>query len=156
MYKKSALNFQKAVFKDNEPVPKSGLVDGLRKFHYEVTSSTNFRGWSLPLTFEFAEDIPSHFYDLLRDYRGNGRTIGISESAEPEGLFDLSLNQTVVDWRFRHDTKVVNAIIYKWTNAYVPPTNEPLLKAKFAARLKHAPYVSWIRKRRARTIFVLL
>jgi len=136
---------------------RSGFRDGVRKFHYETTQSTNFMGWNIPLKFEFAEDTPEAFSDAhLRNLRGSGIVTAIAASSKPEGVFDLSLRQTVVDWRFHHETKEVNAIVYPWTNSFVPPTNDALLQAAFERRVKRAPDSFYLRRGRTRRVLWVL
>ncbi|MHB8519983.1 MAG: M56 family metallopeptidase [Limisphaerales bacterium] len=121
------------------PLPIQSPPDRLRKFHYIVTESTNFLGWHFPLAFEFAEDTPEDFMGVSwRSVHGSGRVTAISESAAPQGVFDASLNQTVIDWRFSDLTNHVNAITYRWTNAFVPATNTPLLQDTFGAMRERA------------------
>src|SRR5206468_8354687 len=56
LYEASVGEFWKHKPPKNKALLKSNVPDGLRKFHYTVTKSTNFLGWNLPLSFEFGED----------------------------------------------------------------------------------------------------
>ncbi len=156
LHEKSVREVSKAMAKR---APKPTLQDGLRKFHYRVTQSTNYLGWTFPLTFEFAEDKPQELGNVLRSHRGTGRARLFTDSFEPQGVFDVSLKQTVVDRRFRSDTKSVNSILYYTTNSFLLPTNDPALQANYAAHVRRAPPPPAVRKRRARlvvwTLFVL-
>jgi len=77
-----------------------GPGEGLQKFHYIATSSTNFQGWSFPLSFEFAEDIPRRMGSgSLRTLRGSGIVKTITTSEKPQTVFDPNLIKTVLDRR---------------------------------------------------------
>ncbi len=67
-------------------------------------------------------------------WRGTGTVKSIRDAPKPKGLFDPSLQQTIVDWRFRDEAARVEAIIYPSTNAFVAPTNDPVLQEKFRAQ----------------------
>ena len=136
--------------------PPSGPRDGLRKFHYFVTASTNVGGWNIPLAFGFGEDIPEDVGPGFRRFKGTGAVQAIRPSSAPRGVFDVTRRQTVVDFRFRHPTKEVNGIMYSWTNSFVAPTNSPLLLATFAATVQRAPPPLAIRRRRGPWLILLL
>jgi hypothetical protein len=57
-------------------------------------------------------------------------------TAKPEGLFLTSMQQTIVDWRFRDPATKVDGIIYTSTNAFAATTNVPTLQEIFAARTR--------------------
>lgn len=156
LYERSVREFEKGLGIETGQSKKSGLPDGVLKFQYKVSQSTNFFEWNIPLVFDFSESIPEEYGGLLRSYHGIGRVTGVSRSLEPEGVFDLALKQTVVDWRFGHPTKEIKAITYDWTNAFIPPTNNALLRATFAAKINESPMLPAIRKKRAIVIIILL
>jgi hypothetical protein len=60
--------------------------------------------------------------------------IPLRPSAKLKGLFDPTLRQTLVDWRFRDEAKRVDALTYTSTEDFVLPTSDPELQAKFARR----------------------
>jgi hypothetical protein len=72
-----------------------------RKFHYSAIESTNFHGWNLPLSFEFAEDIPRNIHGSgnYRTYRGAGSVKTITVGNKPETLFEPGQNKRVFDRR---------------------------------------------------------
>jgi hypothetical protein len=115
------------------------LQEGAIMFHYAVTESTNFLGWNFPLKFEFFQKGREHVQNGNWFYRGIGRVKSIRPAAKPKGLFVPSMQQTIVDWRFREPTAKVNGIIYTSTNAFAAPTNDPVLKEKFIKRVERAP-----------------
>jgi len=134
LYEASAREF----WPDIKDVPRQSLPDGSLKFHYEVTQATNFLGWHLPLRFEFGQDIPNTDNGYSSKIIGHGWVSMIRERTRLNGVFDQSLSQTVIDWRFKHPTKAVDAIIYSSTGALVLPTNDPALQARFAAQVQRA------------------
>jgi hypothetical protein len=114
------------------------VKDGLLKFHYAATESTNVLGWTFPLRFEWTQCGISSSGESTPLYGGFGKANSIHSAAKPRGLFVPELGQNMVDWRFRDDSKKVNGIIYRSTNAFVSPTNDPILQAHFQAWPKQA------------------
>jgi hypothetical protein len=149
LYQSSVAQFRRSLHRDYPSIPKSGLQDGLRKFHYSVSASTNFAGWGFPLAFEFSEDIPHQDGLVSRRIYGSGRVIRVGASARPAGVFDPRLHQVVIDARFASTNKQVNAIIYRSTNGFAAPTNDPVLQSEFARRVERAPYTPAIRAKHA-------
>ena len=118
-----------------ECVPDNGEPDGVSKFRYTVTQSTNFLGWNIPLAFEFAGVFPQ-FPGCLSSNSGTGRIVAIGPGTKPKGVFDPRLNQTIVDWRFDNKAPHVNAIIYPSTNAFLQSVDTPMLQETFAQTAK--------------------
>ncbi len=118
-------------------IPKREITDGLSAFHYTVTQSTNFLGWSFPLAFEFA-GVREEFPGVLRSHSGRGRVVAINSSSRPKGVFDPSLNQTVMDRRFREELGETYAVVYESTNTFAPPMDDPTLQARFEETAKRA------------------
>src|SRR5256885_194035 len=112
----------------------SSLQEGVLTFHYAVTESTNFFGWNFPMKFEFFQNEREHVQNGNWFWRGIGRMKSIRAAAKPKDLFVPSLQQTIVDWRFREPTASVNGIIYTSTNAFAAPTNDPVLQDVFKKR----------------------
>ncbi len=110
--------------KTSEEIP-----DGAQMFHYAITESTNFLGWNFPMKFECNQNARKFEQNGDWFWQGKGRLKSIRASARPEGLFDTSLNQTVVDWRFK------DALMYTWTNNFLSPTNDQFLQEKYAKRV---------------------
>ena len=110
----------------------SELEEGVLMFHYKVDQSTNFLGWNVPLEFEFFQNPRLFEQNADWSYRGVGKVESLRETAKPKNIFDPSLRQTIVDWRFRNVDSRVNAIIYSWTNSFAGETNHPALQEKFA------------------------
>jgi hypothetical protein len=104
------------------------LAEGVLTFHYEVTESTNFLGQSFPTQFEFFQQ--GRMYEPNGDWywRGVGRVKSVRPADRPNGLFDPTAKQTLVDWRFP------DAVIYQSTNNGVAPTNDPGLQQILAVR----------------------
>jgi len=111
---------------------KSRFRDGILKFHYAVTESTNFLGQNFPLKFEYREYEPEAGSNWVLRCEGHGRVTSIRVSAKIDSIFVQGMKQTICDRRF-HDEKYVNGILYTTTNDFLAPTNDPALQKKFAA-----------------------
>lgn len=111
------------------------LEEGVLTFHYAATDWTNFFGWIFPTKFEFFQE--GRKYEQNGDWfcRGIGRVKSIRESTIPGNLFVPTMQQTIVDWRFRDATSKVNALTYVTTNAFASPTNDPALQEQFAKKI---------------------
>jgi RNA polymerase sigma factor (sigma-70 family) len=111
----------------------SSLPDGLLKFHYAVTASTNYLGWNFPISFEYTEyeDDSKRPGVLVPVYGGVGKLTSIRFSAKPQNPCAPGFNHTVVDFRIHNDTNV-QAIIYTSTNTSAMPTNSPDLQDRLA------------------------
>ncbi len=131
LYRSSVLEWNRA-FLLNLPT-NSSLPDGLLKFHYAVTASTNFLAWTFPLSFEYTEyeDDSNRPGVPVPVYGGVGKLTSIGVSAKPENPCSPGFSHTVLDYRMRNDTNV-QAIIYTSTNPSVAPTNSPDLQNKLA------------------------
>ncbi len=114
----------------------ASLREGVHTFHYEVLETTNVLGWRVPTKFEYVQY--PRAYEPMGDwtYRGIGRVKSIRATSRPEGLFDPSMQQTVVDRRFREPSAKVDAIIYPWTNSFAASTNDPALLEKLANKAR--------------------
>jgi len=109
----------------------TNLEEGALTFHYAVTATTNFLGWTFPLQFEFFQKGRAFVQNGSWNWRGKGTLKSIREATEPAGLFNPAMQQTIVDWRFRDETTGANANTYQWTNSSTPETNDPALQEKF-------------------------
>ena len=140
LYKSSVTRFNHDHFVNPQkatPV-ESRLQDGLLKFSYTITASTNFMGWNIPLRFEYFQNEIRHDGTVERRYSGIGSVSLIRPSHEPESVFDLTMRQTVIDRRFRSADRAIGALIYDWTNAFAAPTNDPSLQKLFAEQAAQA------------------
>jgi len=81
------------------------IADGSHKFHYEVIRSTNFGGWLIPVKFEFVQNQFLANGAALPRYSGVGEVKALREVSKPDGIFLPDMQQTVVDYRFRHPAK---------------------------------------------------
>ena len=109
----------------------TNLEDGVLTFHYAATATTNFLGRTFPLRFEFFQKGRAFVQNGSWNWRGVGTLKSIRESAEPQSLFDPTMQQTIVDWRFRDEAAEINANTYTWTNSHTPPIDDPGLQEKF-------------------------
>jgi hypothetical protein len=115
---------------------KSGLKDGLRKFRYVVTESTNYQGWSFPVKFEYVGYEPGLGGVLVPVFMGQGSVTSIRDAMQPQHPTSPGMEHTVEDWRFR-DSNKVNAIVYTSTNVSLRPTNDPTLQKIFVKAIAH-------------------
>jgi hypothetical protein len=152
----SGSQFRRTQQKETTSTEQPVHAEGLLKFHYIVTESTNFLGWHLPLAFEYEEDLPDEYGGIFKVRRGRGKVSNLTACSQPTSVFDQGSNQTVVDHRFRDARKEVNGIIYRWSNTFVSPTNDKFLQSRFATTIKQAPYVAPIRRKRARVMVAVL
>ena len=120
---------------DNKALLKSDVPDGTRKFVYTVTSSTNYLGWNLPLSFEFSEDLPNLFSRMLKTFSETCVVTSIEEGTKPKSLIDSSRQVTVADHRFKDGDQRLNGIMYSWGNNFIPSTNDPRLQAELKASI---------------------
>jgi hypothetical protein len=114
---------------------KWDLPDGALRFHYAVTESTNFHGWSIPLkshwTFSMYEDGQS----FTRD-GGSTRVTAVRASGKPKSVIVLGAsNQNVVDCRFQDAVSGAEGIIYDATNTHVAATNDAALQKLFSEKI---------------------
>jgi hypothetical protein len=105
----------------------------MHKFHYAVRESTNFLGWNIPVSFEYYQSEPARDGHLVVRYAGTGKAFSIRASSAPGPLFDPSMRQTIVDYRFADASKSVRSITYASDQALALPTNAAALQRKFAA-----------------------
>jgi hypothetical protein len=114
------------------------LEEGAPMFHYEVTESTNAFGGTWPLQFKFSQNGRKFEQNGDWFWRGSGRVKTIRPAEKPATIFNTSLNQTIVDWRFHNQETRVDAITYTSTNAFLAPINDPALQREYAKRVKWA------------------
>jgi len=113
--------------------------DGVQKFHYEVTAHTNVLGWTLPLSFEFAQREFTRNQPGALLCRGTGEVHSIRVSQAPQNLFVPALRQTINDLRFATTNPVyARGFVYRLTNSEIPSTNDPVLRSQFTTRVKAA------------------
>jgi hypothetical protein len=124
---------------ERPPRKKFGLQEGLLKFHYAVIEQTNFFGWSFPLAFEYVQNDLRANGNVAPRYAGIGRVTSLRLGSEPQGVFVSGVHQALVDRRFSDPGKSIGAIVYSWTNASAPPTNDPTLQEILAAWRKQTP-----------------
>lgn len=118
----------------------ASFEEGVLTFHYAVSESTNFLGWNFPTKFEFFQKGRRYEQNGNWFFRGRGRVKFVRPSAEPQNIFEPTLQQTIVDARFCSEANQVGAIIYTSTNAFAAPTNDAALQEKF--RKYHPPRTS--------------
>lgn len=127
----------------------SRLEDGLLKFDYAVSQSTNISGISVPTKFAYTSFRTDQHGKWSRYVAGNGILTSLREmDIERRNPFDGERELAVVDFRLRHETRVVDGIIYR--SAVLQGTNAPQLQATFYNNLKDAPLERSILVRRSR------
>jgi hypothetical protein len=133
------------------------VADGEVRFHYEVLTSTNFRDWNCPITFYYVQYRKDKLTGWQPEVSGVGTVNNVHEQSPFEGtVFDSGKSYTARDYRFRHPTKVLDSISYTVTNPVIPPTNDPLLQAKFALAAEHRPAIHAMPASKVRFVFFTL
>ena len=156
LYEMSVRGFNQENFMEDRSVSSLSIPEGALKFHYAVTATTNVFGRALPLMFDFAQ------YHFAQDgsgrlrYRGSGRVTGTRAVSRPAGVFDATMQQTVVDWRFRDAEKQLGALTYISSNTFAPGTNDPVLISLFRAKSSTFPDPIAKRQRRARVVTAIV
>jgi hypothetical protein len=116
----------------------TNVTEGALTFHYAVTATTNFLGWTFPLRFEFFQEGRDFLQNEGWFKQGVGTLMSIREVEAPEGVFNPRMQQTIVDWRFRDEASGAEANLYTWTNQLTPQTEDPVLQHKFKVRVEQA------------------
>ena len=139
LYVKSVTNFAEKELHRKIDVNPQAFRDGILKFHYVVLEWTNFMGWTLPVKFEYLQYEPGENGDFVARYGGTGEVASVRASGIPGTVFDPSLQQTIVDYRFGDARKSVSSITYTSAQSFALPTNTPELQNKLArVRLRAA------------------
>ncbi|MDB6068694.1 MAG: hypothetical protein JWR26_4902 [Pedosphaera sp.] len=131
-------------------------IDGVLKFHYSVSESTNFMGWHFPAKFEWYQNEYGTNGEWFTAHRGSGRITSIRAAARPGNLFDPSMRQTIIDFRFRDDANGVRSLTYTSTNAFAAKTNDQLLQEKFGKWINSTPASPTTPFSRTRVLFVVI
>ncbi len=126
----------------------SKLPDGLLKFSYNVSRTTNVLGWHIPLAFEYTQNELKADGSWKPRYVGVGKVEAVRTVARRQPEVAKGVRQTVVDWRFADSTKAVNAITYRSDSPAASSTNDPNLRARFAELRKRAPLRAPLFRRR--------
>ena len=113
------------------------IPDGLLKFRYGVSEFTNLLGRNFPIRFHFEENAGSSTNWYPRAI-GTCSVTSIRPCSAAQNIFVTNKQQVVLDQRFHDRAKGVDSILYKTTNDYVAPTDDPVLLGKFAAAIKRA------------------
>ena len=112
--------------------------DGVHAFTYEVEQFTNFSGWVFPTEFKFlAYRFRGGRWE--KSVGGTGRLSSIRECGVPKNVFVKGLEISVVDRRFKHPTRQVDAIYYSSTNAALLGVSDAALERTFRAQADRAP-----------------
>jgi hypothetical protein len=100
LYKASMINFNKkhlggrdVAFLENATYRTE---DGILKFHYGVTASTNYLGWNFPLKFEYQIYKAWTNGNWVVDYSGKGTVTAIGDSGAPDHPVDPTQAQRIV------------------------------------------------------------
>jgi hypothetical protein len=116
------------------------VPSGILRFRYVVEESTNFLGWNIPTKFHWIEYKPDSVGDTDEIGSGDGRLISIRESPKPNNVFVPGRKHTIVDYRFRSETRLLDSIHYTATNIMsAPPVNDKVLQQVFARELAQSP-----------------
>jgi hypothetical protein len=130
--RESLVNFNRENLngRDVDAIRKADLrvPEGQLKFSIKLNEATNFLGWNFPSEFVFLMRSQSPKGVWLTNAWGVGNIEFLAEAARPSGLFNSSLQQTIVDYRLEDRPGNVDAIIYTTTNSFLEPTNTKALQ----------------------------
>ncbi len=135
LYKSSVSNFNQQHFiqprTSNGNPPTAAFLSGKLKFHYEVTETTNFLGWEIPVRFKYVQNRLWRGGEWVPEFRGVGTIKSIELAAKPKPLFRPEFRQTIVDFRFRSEQARLSSLTYGSTNSFPIPPNDIVLQQKF-------------------------
>lgn len=110
----------------------SGLkfIDGMLAAQYTVIASTNIAGRVIPTVFTYEQ------FDVTKDTLvtwlfATGIASNIHLTHEPQSIISPTQSYTAVDYRFRSQDKILDAIVYPITNGVVPSVSDPRLQSIF-------------------------
>jgi hypothetical protein len=137
------------------------LPENALAYRYSVNAVTNCLGWTLPLEFSYTTYRFGSERESIPFLGGVGRLKAVRKATKPENVFLSDRGQTIVDYRFRHKTRLVDGIVYSRTNLTAPPaTNDPALRSMFERAVKGAvvgsPTPTLAKKQTMRIILVVL
>jgi len=138
------------------PIPENMLA-----FDYSVDAATNFGKWFLPAKFSYKSFKVGKEGKPILFVGGFGTIVSIRDAVKPESVFMKNSAQSIVDYRFRHQTKLVDGIVYSSTNlAELPSTNAAVLRANFdnVARRAGSATTTWtsLQRRRVVQVFIIV
>jgi hypothetical protein len=136
--------------------PRFPFEDGIKRFSYVCNESTNFHGWTFPSKFNYVTYVPRKKGAWEKFVEGNGTLISIRETTAPKNVFEPDLPKTITDHRFRHETKLVDAIVYRSTNSILAPPDDPQLQDVFKRKVMHARVDVYHRARKTSCVAGLL
>lgn len=111
----------------------SSVSDGQLRFRYEAQATTNVGRWVIPTKFVYSAYAPDKQGRWEQLYYGTGIAKSIRDSSVPINVFVKDKIQTIVDFRFRDESKMVDGIIYRTTNAItIPETNDSTLARMYS------------------------
>jgi hypothetical protein len=118
--------------------PTPILPDGFVKARYEVLSSTNIAGWSFPTAFTYSQYAPSHGGVAVGTLTARGDVVGIKLATEPDMVVSVSERYSVVDYRFRDRTRILDEIHYSLSNQLIQPVSAAALQALYREKQSRA------------------
>lgn len=118
--------------------PTPTLPDGFLKARYEVLSSTNIAGWSFPTAFRYSQYAPSHGGEPVGTLTARGDVVGIKFAKEPDMPVSVSERYSVVDYRFRDSTRILDEIHYSLSNQLIQHTSAAALQALYREKQSRA------------------
>lgn len=109
------------------------------QFEYLVTSATNVSGKSIPIGFIAKQrHLESLSYSAV-NFEAEATATNVATVDAVGSVFNPAYRQTVVDHRFTHPTKNIDAITYFTTNNSVVDKNDPKLQLEFNTLVKKRP-----------------
>jgi hypothetical protein len=104
-----------------------------------VTESTNFLNCTLPLRFELMQSERAVSGLRIPRYGAVGTVTGVRTAAKPKGVFAPQFGQTIIDRRFEDQASGVDSIVYRTTNSFLLPTNNPELQEVLKQKIANMP-----------------
>ncbi|MCF7708582.1 MAG: hypothetical protein K9N52_06770 [Verrucomicrobia bacterium] len=105
-------------------------------FTYQVTKATNINNISIPLKFKY-RTISSKTGVPVRI--GEGTVMSLYTTSNIPDILTDSNTYIINDHRFRHDTKLVDMIVYTNTGSNIPLTNSAMLHNIYKNKVASAP-----------------
>lgn len=107
---------------------------------YQVLESTNIGGWKVPLRFTYKQysPKPSGAAQLCSEAVGAVTNVCITNELPLSLLIRPGITYHVIDYRFRHPTRLVDDVGYAVTNGVFPPKNDPVLQMLYSKAVRSA------------------
>ncbi len=127
--------------------PQVSYPDGFLTARYRVISHTNLNDWNVPTGFSYEQFIPRPNGEHFRTLTVLGQVTRIAPVEAPDFSLSTTQRYSVVDYRFRHKRKLVDAIHYAITNGLLLDEHTPRLQKLYETAVSRAPIDPVVRAR---------